>query len=494
MWRLGHAVLSATGRRIDWMLSPHPHVGFFPALPLEKTLALGEWMVGTPPADTPWRSPRFRELVETLLSSFRLLEFQAGSMLWHRERGFDGSAPSGDEMAAIRASVALTAFDTNDHLADWRKARCLVTAENAALYLQPIDEEQGRITLLKDGALRSDITGGWEIGQKALPLPDAVLPIDSPVSASTKVAKAVFDALTVPSYPRRDSISVALEWHRAAMANAAAVTLQQRLIALKTGFEALLDTSESWEGARRLRRLFEAKTAAHRHLLPWPGVLWSPRERTDLKRQFTTKHGETRQNTRSEIEDWFMTLAEARNSVIHEGVLSVHEYAPPPERPLSRYRGKLFWVGERLLREAVKATLGAEILLCGRIAERAKLEAIFDALQAQPARSAEQPPVPPSDKALAPRDAKEGATPAPRDLATLLQELGGPAANQVVLSEAAGSASASLEAAAQMAASVRGWWCATAGSRSILISAAERDFLEQAGAEEEIPDYFPACE
>ena len=38
----------------------HPHVGFFPALPLANNLELGDWMVGTPPANVVWRSDRFK--------------------------------------------------------------------------------------------------------------------------------------------------------------------------------------------------------------------------------------------------------------------------------------------------------------------------------------------------------------------------------------------------------------------------------------------------
>ncbi len=44
--------------------------------------------------------------------------------------------------------------------------------------------------------------------------------------------------------------------------------MQQRLIALKTGFEALLHTSSSEQCARKLRDLFVATTRRHRHLLP----------------------------------------------------------------------------------------------------------------------------------------------------------------------------------------------------------------------------------
>lgn len=487
-------VLAGTRHYSKGMSPEYPCIGFFPALPLKRTLVLGDWMVGGPPDDTPWRSARFRELAETLHSSFSAFEFQGGAMLWHRERGFDGTPPSSAEIDAIRAAVGFAVLDANDRLFGHRGLNpgdYLATAENGELYLQPIDEEAGGVTHLKDGALRKRLTGGWKIGEKSLPLPDAVFPIAEPVPASTKLAKAVFDALMAPGSRRPGRMSIAMEWHRAAMANPRAVTAQQRLIALKTGFEGLLGASESRKCATRLRKLFETTTAAHRDLLPWAGVLWSPKEKTDLKRLYTSKNGKKKQDTRSEIEDWFMTLADARNSIIHDGVLSVDEYGPPPERPLSRYTGKLFWIGERLLRETVKATLGPEILLCGCLAERAAWKKIFETVEARRTRSAEPPP--PAQTAPA-TNPKENVTPTARDLQTLLHDLGCQAANQVMLSPAQAQASASQEAAAEMAAAVQDLWEATAGGVSIAITTAERDLLEQAGAEMKLPDYFTACE
>jgi|SRR5215471_7836153 len=53
----------------------HPCIGFFPALPLQNNLDLGDWVVGSPSEDTPWRSERFKELVDKLLGSFTSDEF-----------------------------------------------------------------------------------------------------------------------------------------------------------------------------------------------------------------------------------------------------------------------------------------------------------------------------------------------------------------------------------------------------------------------------------
>lgn len=66
------------------------------------------------------------------------------------------------------------------------------------------------------------------------------------------------------------------------------------------------------ECARRLRQLFERATAPHSAWLPWAGLLWPPRERVALARTSRKGDGRTEPDTRSELEDWFMTLAEAK--------------------------------------------------------------------------------------------------------------------------------------------------------------------------------------
>jgi hypothetical protein len=262
-------------------------------------------------------------------------------------------------------------------------------------------------------------------------------------------------------------------------------TTQQRLIALKTGFEALLGESNSSRVcARKLRSLFENSTASHCNLLPWAGILWSPKEKTDLVRYFYDRKNRRKEDVRSELEDWFMTLVEARNSIIHKGVLSVRDYGPPPERPLSRYVGKLFWIGERLLREAIKASLGSEVLLCARI----RRWATFDRFLSQSVE-------PPQPATLGNKPEPDNATALPaRSLQVLLQELGCQAANQVELRMSFAGRSASEEVARQIAAATRDMSEARSGARSISINSSERKILEQAGAEEQLPELFTVCD
>ena len=483
----------ASHNLITCIVHMYPIIGMFPALPLERTLDLGEWLVGTPPKGIAWHSDRFRDLVGELLQSFTRAGFRNGAMLWHRDRGLDGQPPSEDASRAIMAATRFAVLDANDRLGrDPNIGHLLATAENGELILQPIDEENGDVTHVRSGGLKRILSAGWKLGEAPIPLPEATVAIQIPVAASSKLARAVYERMVSQEAGITRRMQVAIEWHGMAMANAAAVRWQQRIIAIKTGFEILFGESKSWKCAAKLRACFENATGDHRTMLPWCGLLWSPKERVDLARSWKNEKGEEQKGQRSEIEDWFMALANARNEIIHEGVVSVAQYAAPAERQLSRYarwhEGSIFWVGERVLREAIKAHLGPEILLAGQFAKSRVLADLIQALRLE--RDQDEPTVHGEANVSnsAGQDHDQKPTKPPRSVAQLLTELACQAANQVEISKAHGMPSASQEVARASSADMMNMWGAEAGGNSLLISESERDLLLAAGAEESIPD------
>lgn len=457
---------------------------FFPALPLSKNVQLGDWIVGAPPDDTKWATIRFKELSELALSAFDRLGFRRPSLMWHSKNGFDGEMPQLEECGAIQSSVRFAALDYNDATdGDPNRAYDLVTSENAELFIQPLDEVKGTIAYRRGGALKGELGAGYKIGEQAIPLPDATLPIQTPIVMSRTLAQAVHSHLQAQS-GKASSIRTALEWHGVAMANPHAVTVQQRLIALKTGFEAILGTSDSLEGSQLLRKLFADATSQHLKLLPWAGILWSPKELRNLKRVRHTRGGKAKIDTRSELEDWFMTLSEVRNAIIHEGIVKAVEYSAPPERPLSRYAGPLLWVGERLLREAIKASLGPDILLCGAISEqKSKNEVIrkFKAMLTQDSEDKSEAKSSSTETRHSSADVtaadKTRLPEPPRTLVALLAQLGSAAGNEVQVERLPGGA-----------------WGARAGHQEMLISEAECDVLRAAGAEDKLNPYVRLCD
>lgn len=410
--------------------------------------------------------------------------------------------PEPEVWAAIRATLCFVALDANDHIRDdLNAASFLATSENAELYTQPIDEEKAYIAHQEGGLLKRVLSGGWKIGEEMVSLPDAVVALLAPVIPSQRLASAVFDSLRDPSKPVNRRIGTALEWHRFALSNPRVVSWEQRLISLKTGFEALSGESKTHRCGQFLRKLFEDTTRSHVQFLPWAGLLWSPNERTNLSRSWM-KGGVPQPVVRSELEDWFAAFGEQRNAIIHKGTLSSHVYEAPPERPLSRYAGPLFWTADRLLRETVKALLGPDVLLCGRLKEAEASErfiaaclAAIDAGQEMETTSEQasvETPSPEATKSESPADAR--AVGAARELATLLADLRCDAANKVQLAKVAPQPSSPIEGDAENGRAAQGSWSASFEKRSMLINRAERDVLEAAGAEFPLPRHWSRCE
>jgi hypothetical protein len=123
--------------------------------------------------------------------------------------------------------------------------------------------------------------------------------------------------------------------------------MADRVVMLKTGFEALTGTSDSWDSSVRLRRLFETQLAGRS-----PGecedLLWSPSE---TERFFV--HRKKRQTPATDLQDWFMAFAYVRNSIIHRGEAEQGRY----RKAKSSYNGHFVFVAERLLREAIRVSL-----------------------------------------------------------------------------------------------------------------------------------------
>jgi hypothetical protein len=273
------------------------------------------------------------------------------------------------------------------------------------------------------------------------------------------------------------------------MANPPAISPALRLVAIKTGFEALFGESKAWNCAKALNDLFLQATARHRAFLPWTGVLWSPTDRTDVRATNPDCPAEHRATPRSEIQDWFMNLAYARNAIIHAGALRTGSYTAPPERPLSRYSGSLFWIGERVLREAIEASLTPDILLSGRY-PRALVELIRSEAPGAGSSTISTPDV--SRKLL--DDTVSATAASPRSVGEILAELGCPGANHIQLEKATGGCGADLEKAREHAAKLLDKWGAKFEDRTVLISSAERELLLQAGAEDQIPYCWFDCD
>ena len=249
---------------------PHPFLLFCPYLPLspDELVAFADWELGSLQYfEDRWADPRFKEQATAFLGKFVGRDGRPikPALLCREGKQLDGLRPSDAEIGALQLSLAFAFVDRNPRLRpeDSHNGWAMVTADNTELYVWPIDLDQGHITL-STGYLVTTNIGGYKINDQKLVLRPP-LDLHMPIRATapdrlvlTAVYETVLDSLRSPGrQPTADKIRVAVEWFVKAWLNSEAIQLPERLVYLKTAFEALTGTSINWESARTptLRRL-----------------------------------------------------------------------------------------------------------------------------------------------------------------------------------------------------------------------------------------------
>ena len=179
------------------------------------------------------------------------------------------------------------------------------------------------------------------------------LHVSSPDSlVLTGVYETVLNSLRSPGKnPTADRIRVAVVWFAKAWLNTKAIQWPERLVYLKTTFEALTGTSTNWKSARKLRDIFEA--LPHTRKKDSEILVWSPEEEPVHTRTWDDKNGQTQSTPITDLEHWFMAFGRARNIIIHESGLPDLTYSGPN----CAYNGSFFFTGEFLLRGVIKVLL-----------------------------------------------------------------------------------------------------------------------------------------
>lgn len=345
---------------------PHPHLLFCPYLPLSpdtSPIAFADWELGPLEAfEDRWADPRFKDQATSFLGKF--LEpnnesIDSPVLLCKKGKLLDGEQPTSDELVALGLALVFSVVDRNPRSSPENTDRGwgIVTADNAELYAWPIDLEQGHVTLTA-GQLVQVRTGGYKISDAKLVLRPPT-DLHMPLSAAspdplllTGVYEAVLSSLRFPGKnPTADQVRVALVWFAKAWPNTTAVQWPERLVYLKTAFEALTGTSSNWKGACKLREIFEALpniTKRDSKIL-----VWSPEEEPVHTRTWTSKNGKSQSALTTDLEHWFLAFGNARNIIVHEGGYPDLTYS----NRNSAYNGPFFFTGEYLLRGVIKILL-----------------------------------------------------------------------------------------------------------------------------------------
>ena len=345
---------------------PHPYLLFCPYLPLslDEPVAFSDWELG--PLESfknRWDDSRFKDLATTFLTKFVVgsnnESINNPALLCKAGKQLDGQKPSDEEVRALELSLIFASVDRNPRKCPEviPEAWAMVTADNAELYAWPIDLEQGRITL-STGYLVTVNVAGYNINDPELVLRPP-LDLHMPMLAAypdplvlTGIYETVLNSLCSPGAdPAADRVRVAVEWLAKAWPNTRAVQWPERLVYLKTAFEALTGTSTSWKSASKLRETFEA--LPHTTERDSAILVWSPEEKPVHTRTWSDKNGQPQSTLITDLEQWFIAFGDARNTIIHEGELLEPTYSGSnPD-----YNGPFFFTAEFLLRGVIKVLL-----------------------------------------------------------------------------------------------------------------------------------------
>ena len=311
-----------------------------------------------------WSDPRFENQAKAFLKKF---VDGAGASVTHPSIlsrvgcPLDGALPSPNEVEAIENAIAFGFLDQNPrHGPTARRSWGVVTADNTEAYFWPVDVENGYVTV-GTGIMVRTLGGGYQIDD-----PELVIrpPLDLHIppgmqTAEPDVLAAIYktvlsSAATPGANPTGDRIKVAIGWLVKAWRNTSTVHWAERIVFLKTAFEAMTATDKSHLSAQVLRSLFEGvpdTTASDSKLL-----VWSPAETASRTRTWTDRRSTTHTDQLRDLEHWFMEFAAGtKNSIIHNGITPPLTY----NEPNSEYNGHFVFTGEFLLRAVIKVSLGS---------------------------------------------------------------------------------------------------------------------------------------
>lgn len=327
-----------------------------PYLTMTEPVEFGPWWLG--PAsdfDGAWHSDRFEELALQFLGAFRKANgkpFDDPALLAHRELGAGSELPSEDELRATQRALHFGVLDRNPNWQGGEDNEGLwtSTSDNSELFAWPIDAEEGRITLTA-GAMVMIQMGGYRISDDlAISAPRELwIPGRRPLDA--ELLDGIYRVLTGAELGDRtfaERIGVAIDWLAAAWRNSPSITFEQRVVMLKTGFEALTDQSKTHESADWLDERFHQLATAGADEQAAEHLLWSPSEQKSRTWKWNGNEKEC-----TDLGHWFRSFGKARNEIIHDGKAQSLTY----EAEGSAYGGPYVHIAERLLRETIRVCL-----------------------------------------------------------------------------------------------------------------------------------------
>lgn len=339
--------------------SPHPYVALCPYLPLSEPIEFGGWWLGPVSSfDGPWATPDLETATHRFLACFRTQDgrpVERPSLLARLDTGVDGELPNERDRDALVPTIEFVTLDANPYWSDETQAAgwSIATTDNADLWLQPMNAADGFFAIGR-GSRVSTTVGGMSFNEADCLVPSPLeLNIPTPLRLDQELADACFDVLARGDDDLGPKIAVAIRWLAKSWANSASISDEDRVIYLKIASEGLSGTDSSTDSARLLRDTYASCLIQEGDGVGTNGLLWSPDEPSLTRTWSERRSGTTRTSSLSAFEHWYMALADARNEIAHVGRSSTLWYSAG-----AAYDGPLVEIGDRVLRELIKLSLG----------------------------------------------------------------------------------------------------------------------------------------
>lgn len=333
------------------------HLRLLPYLPLHSRVTCGPWeLVPLKDKDLKW-DPSTEAILKTFISRFcdsRGRPLGNPTLIVRKGEKFDGRIVTPEEFQCLLVALQFGCINQNDALTKELNSHHRITAENGSPVVWQFDPSNGYITLSAGSLLRT-MDGGWKLDDARLEIrshPDTHIPSTTVFMPSDIIdaAYAVALAASSPSSPDAEAVRLyrAMTWCNKASQNSSSLDAADRVVMLKTAFEALTGSSRSTESARRLLSMFETLRGEHIDLDD--RLLWRPNETKKYIRRFTEK-GKQKHEFLTPIEHWFLAFADARNRIIHDGETKVSLSYKHGSSP---FNGHMFTIGQWTLRLAIR--------------------------------------------------------------------------------------------------------------------------------------------
>jgi hypothetical protein len=273
------------------------------------------------------------------------------------ETGADGELPSEDERIALQYALHFATIDGNADQASDNAGWFTATTNNSELFIWPIDTQNGYIAIAR-GLLVRVLDGGHRIGNNLVIRAPLELHMPMGVQLDPEILSASYQGFLGIGQPEQltQSLRNTTRWLAKSWRNTQDLGWDDRIFMLKTAFEALTGDSSAAGGAEALHWIYgEFKSRRHPTASSTSELLWSPTERRSRIRRWVDRGGRQRSVRLTNLEHWYCSFADARNTIIHEGTIPSLQYIARG----SAYEGHYFHTGERLLRETIKILFDA---------------------------------------------------------------------------------------------------------------------------------------